>query len=1394
MPARYFNWKLAAVLLISLAVLGAGAFALRQWHKSNRTEQGLARGSEAYEVRRWEEAVEHLGYYLSVRQEDVPVLLKYADACMNIRPVKSNNTGQAINAYRAALRVEGNNTEAAMKLTEIYLAVGTPGEAELVARRQLETNPDPALRRMLALALAAQRKFTEAAEELKAIVKEHPDQVLAYEALGQLIEQRPTDFREAPLQWFDEAVRNNPAAAMAYVARAGFHRRSKNPSLALADLEQAEGKDLSDTAVRLRLARELIDYGTLDRAEGHLVAVRQVAPADQGLWYTWAQLALKSRSQEKMSNVAREGLKELAAQPWDFMPAAAELFIRSGKVEDANDCVSQMAQKNVAPAAVAFLRGLIAVEKGNLTEAVKRWEQSMELGNTSSQVRLSLASALSRLGDTQSALRQLRMLISERPDSLEGHLAIARLLTQSGKWAEATGYAVRATELSPQNTEATLLRVQIQMQLSAAASADAGHVRAQWRDIEKQLSALNAGGNAPADLTFWQFRFALQRSQFGEAQTLLTRLKATSFQPAGIVMAEAELLAAQDKVDEAVIKLNEAMEKFPQSAELVRPLAILLDRQGLQNRCEEALKQALARIEDPVAQRETALLLAHLYTRWGRQDSVYPLLTALEEKLPGDIPIKRGILLCEPVIRDAGRAQKLVDQIKLIEGDTGWQWRYEQARVWFASDNFKDRYPQITSLLKENMLANPNDQPSRLLLARSHERAGEMQLALLTYREALRISPDDLRVVIPTVAALYGAKEYEEAEQVLSKASAQDLYHPELQKLMLQSYLRRGELDSASGVLQDLLSNDPNNQAACLSLAFLQMQQKKFDEALGLLAKLKSRDPNSLPVTAAQVQLNIRRNNKDEALRLSDEIVARLGSAAAYVLRARTCATLGRNDRAATDLDRAASIEPNNVDVWVARSDFHRSVGQSEKAVGDIRKALSLAGDEVRVQKRGIVLFLASRTPSKTREGKTLLAKALKSNPEDIDLQLLNARVLLADGTAPALDQAEAILRAVTRDRPEISEAWALLGEIAIKRGQPERALDAALRGLGYGPNDKMLLLLKANAEAVRSPVLALPTLRVLYEADPNDVEMALLLADMHIKAGESKKAMDLLRKQLARCDESAAMRCKIALAVAQYKNGQKARAQKELDALLKSDPNDPAPLLAHARMLMEDRLWDVLSDKVKLWYQSHPGSSRTVVSIAGELRASADGQAMKVAEDLLRMVLADSPDSTGAISTLAILLLQTPGRSAEAAQFYQRLLELEPENVVALNNLAWIRSEEQGKYAEALDLAEKGLSMAPQYFDLIDTRGVVYSRLGEYEKAVQDFTACMALYPSVTPASIATRLHLAKALAQLGRKDKAIEQLNQILDLGPRVEGVSTADLGDAQRLLKQLQEGSQP
>jgi tetratricopeptide (TPR) repeat protein len=185
------------------------------------------------------------------------------------------------------------------------------------------------------------------------------------------------------------------------------------------------------------------------------------------------------------------------------------------------------------------------------------------------------------------------------------------------------------------------------------------------------------------------------------------------------------------------------------------------------------------------------------------------------------------------------------------------------------------------------------------------------------------------------------------------------------------------------------------------------------------------------------------------------------------------------------------------------------------------------------------------------------------------------------------------------------------------------------------------------------------------------------------------------------------------------------------------------------------------------------------------------DSQARKTAEDILQMMLKDNSDSIEAMSTLAILL-QISGRPEESSTLYQRILKLDPDNIISMNNLAWIMSEVQGKHQEALDLAQRGLKIAPNYYDLIDTRGVIYYRLGEFDKAIRDFTECIKLYPDITPSSIGTRFYLARAFAKLGQKGKAIQYLKEALELNSPNGGLSTADLAEAQSLLKKLQEGS--
>jgi tetratricopeptide (TPR) repeat protein len=858
-----------------------------------------------------------------------------------------------------------------------------------------------------------------------------------------------------------------------------------------------------------------------------------------------------------------------------------------------------------------------------------------------------------------------------------------------------------------------------------------------------------------------------------------------------ILATQAKLLVAQDKTDEAIEILTESFRRFPNYIGLLGHLVGLLSDKGRFEQAEQIAKSALEGAKTPLDKRELGLMLADLYAAAKKPDKRFSILDSLSQQFQDDVPLMCKLLSCQEVARDSARAQKIIDKIKAVAGENNWQWRYEQARLWYAQKDFDAHYPKIISLLGENLLSNPDDQASRLLLAEAHNRAGKNRLAISAYEEALNRSPRDARIIARLAGALYGANEFERAETLLQQAAKNGVENPDLKRLELQDYLRRGQLNSASDVLGNLLEEDPNNDQIGLSLALLKMRQGDFLGAKTLLDGIAGRDSNSIAVTAALIELKVRQGMGEEALQLCKKLIQENPNALTYILCGRVQAALGDKQSALDDFKKAVEMEPNNIDAWLAKIDFVASMGLMEDAITDVEKALDLDPNNLMVQKRAVALLLSSNKADLQKRGQSMLNSAIEANPGNADFLLQKARLLLATNTAPAIQQATDILKIITETNPTYGDAWTLLARTQLGLGQTSKAVDIALRGLVYRPNDKSLMLVKANAEAIRSPSLAIPTLKAVLEHEPNDIRVVTLLAEIYLKTGEYDKGIQLLESQLLSSQRAEDWYdLNLALSVALYKSGKVSEANQVINTLYESAPEDPRPLLAELGLLRDDGLWDKLTQKAFTWCAAHPNNTAATVRIADVLASAKNDQANKTAEDLYRQAIErDSNFSEGYLKLGT--LLQMKGRPAEAAKMYQRLLEISPEHTIAINNLAWILCEEQKQYNEALTLAERGLILQPDYVDLIDTRGMAYYRLGRMDKAVEDFRRCVLLYSEQTPALVNSYFHLGRALVQLGQKSEARGQLSKALELNVEIKALSPEDSAEANRLIELLSKG---
>ena len=213
-----------------------------------------------------------------------------------------------------------------------------------------------------------------------------------------------------------------------------------------------------------------------------------------------------------------------------------------------------------------------------------------------------------------------------------------------------------------------------------------------------------------------------------------------------VVLLQAELCATQGKKEEAKTRFQEAVAKFPQASNPFGVWRFFLDQQNQRQDCESVIQEGSAD-QEPRRRRDLGLILARLLPPVEGGGQAHQVAQRPGRPVPHRHPARRLLLTREEVVKDPGKTQGLIDEIKSLEGEAGWQWRYEQARLWNRSgeDEFKTHYPQIVKLLQENLLANPKDHGSRLLLADTYEKANEMSLAVTTYREALASCPTACR-------------------------------------------------------------------------------------------------------------------------------------------------------------------------------------------------------------------------------------------------------------------------------------------------------------------------------------------------------------------------------------------------------------------------------------------------------------------------------------------------------------------------------------------------------------------------------------------------------------------------------------------------------------------------
>ncbi|MFQ5428727.1 MAG: tetratricopeptide repeat protein [Phycisphaerae bacterium] len=1418
-PRRAARINVRVLVVLLLVVVGSGgAVALIHKHQKRALIQRIrAEAAAAFQEKDWSEAARRLKLYLSAHPDDEAMLARYAQANLAIRPIEHQQVAAAIGAYRRLLRLHPADKEICAQLVRLYFAVRDFNEAAYICRRLLETDPDGAQARLwLGRILLAQRKTDEATRCLKALVEAHPDQTRAYLLLSTIEMQRPSlAAADKALAWLDRCLKANPQSTEATVYRARLHRLGRHDEAsARADLEAADARRPDDRKVRLLLAQEWIAWGELDRAAAELKAVEQAPPpsvdpfdlepgAIELLEFTTAG-ALALRRADRAEGVALAD-RALAALPPDqgliFTPLAVDLYLAANRVDAARRAVERFnaaveKRHDSDPSLkeqAALLSAIVAAAEDKPHRVIDLLRGLVARNPDSTDAWRSLWRAYDRTGQTRLARNALEHYVKQAPDDADAVLALAESYRDLD-WAMTERYARQAERAAPQRADATLAR--IEAQINRLASDDT----AAAREISSELDLLESAHPDRGDVPILQALLADRLGDRDRAIALLRRAAGVHKQQLTASMRLVDLLRRSSRLDEAAAVCRAIVDKHP---ELAAPRIVLADLQRTAGDKEQARKTLAAAAEQLRGEEAStaSYALARFLLASGERSAAIDLLDELAARAPDDAAPRVTLLELPEVGQDIKRARALVAELKRIEGEHGLRWRLEQARLLLRGEDGEQNRDTAIALLEECLAADPGWSLPALQLGNLRERLGQEAKAEAVYRRLLRANPSDAAVADRLLTLLEKQRRFADARTVLDQVRGDSIV---LRRHRINAAVHRKDFDAAIAELYRTIADHPKNAEARVLLARLVFRARNdADRALAILEEAQPLVSDRLAAAGLRAQIMRSQGRGDEALRELDENVRDHDGFEAYLLRARHFTATGEFKKAERDFKHLTRPGERAAEGFHLLGLFYLQHGREDEAVAALEAGIAAATEKTPLKTALVRALVGSLNSERRARGAAMLSELLAADPDNPGLLLLRVTLLLARHDVEATEEADRLLAEIIERHPRETQAYLAAAGLARDHGDLEQADRLLTRALGANPADVRILLAKAELErGRRHPEAASELIATVLDADPMNVDALNLQAQLEIdagdldaarghndsalktaptdaqaqvvhawilhKSGKREQAIRGLETYLAEHNGRGALPVRVALGDLHIEANDLPAAGRQLEQAEALGPNDPKVLRLRLRYLFKRKDFAALSARLSRLVADRSNEPSLLIFGADLLASTGRPEDFEQARGLVRHVLEANPGSAEALAKLAWFAYRS-GDVEGAERAYRKVVAIRPRDAQALNALAWILSEEKRDAAAALAFAEQGLAFHPSNFHLLDTRGVILLRLDRLDEAQADFQRCIDLTDRFPGTRAQAWLHLARVRLAQGDREKAKDCLDAAREIDDR-------------------------
>jgi putative PEP-CTERM system TPR-repeat lipoprotein len=417
---------------------------------------------------------------------------------------------------------------------------------------------------------------------------------------------------------------------------------------------------------------------------------------------------------------------------------------------------------------------------------------------------------------------------------------------------------------------------------------------------------------------------------------------------------------------------------------------------------------------------------------------------------------------------------------------------------------------------EQALALQPNSSAARMNLAQLDLKEKQPQAAVQRYEAILANDSTNLQAMLGLAAA--AAAKGQEAEYVawLEKATTAQPSAAEPRVLLTNYYLQKNDARRALTTAQSAQSINPSDTRTLDALATAQLaagETKNAVSTFGDLARLVPNDPAVLyrlaTAQAANRDPESARASLNEALALKpDHLPAEMALASLDLAAGNYAVALKIAQRIQKQYPNATAGFGVQGDVLMAQKQFKSALRAYEKAwridqngllATKVHQALSGAGDVANADKR--------------------LLQWLAAQPSDVGARTyLAAAYLRAGHNKQAIEQYQLVLKTEPKNIVALNDlAW------VYQQEKDPRALATAELG---------------------------------YQLQPNNPRILDTLGWILVDRGQPARAVELLQRAVETDSSSAEVRYHLAAALA--KNGDKARARRELEALLAKEEAFP--------------------------------------------------------------------------------------------------------------------------------------------------------------------------------------------------------------------------------------------